>query len=288
MTAQAPLLKQWDKRLGGTEPDLVTAILQTPDGGYLSGGYSFSDISGDKTQDNWSSTYADFWITKTDSLGQKVWDRRYGGIETEALYNMCATSDGNYMLIGSSNSGISGDKTQPAWGGSSDYWIVKIDSAGNKLWDKRYGGTDDDYISDIIEMPDGGFILGGLSYSGAGGDKTQASWGQGDYWVVRINSTGIVMWDKRFGGTGFETFGAMISPGNAAILLGGTSDSGISGDKTENSRGFDDYWIVKTDTLGNKIWDKRFGGNQSDELMSMVATPDGGAEDKFSRDKAMG
>src|SRR5688572_14932944 len=124
---QAPLVKQWDKRLGGTEPDLANIILKSADGGYVVAGYSFSNISGDKTQNNWGgTTYADYWITKVNDAGQKVWDYRYGGMGTDACYNMINTSDGGYLLIGGSNSGINGDKSQPAWFGSTDYWIVKI------------------------------------------------------------------------------------------------------------------------------------------------------------------
>jgi len=274
---QNPYIKQWDKRYGGLEPDLVTSLLLTSDGGFIAGGFSFSDSSGDKTQNNWGgTTYADFWLVKTNSMGQKEWDKHFGGIGTDTPAEIIKTTDGGYMLLGSSDSGVNGDKTQPAWGTSTDYWIVKVDSAGNKLWDKRYGGTDNDYASGIVQLADGGYVIAGTSYSGIGGNKTQATWGSCDYWVVRIDAAGNFIWDKRFGGTDSENLEALLSTTDGNLLLGGTSRSGISGDRTENSRGFDDYWIVKIDTLGNKIWDKRYGGNQSDELMNLLQTPDGG------------
>lgn len=274
---QAQLVKQWDKRYGGTEPDLVYGIEQFNDGSYIIAGFSFSDSSGDKTQNNWGgTTYGDYWAVRTDVNSQKIWDKHYGGTGTDALNTIYKTSDGNIILVGSSNSGINGDKTQSAWAGSVDYWIVKIDTAGNKLWDKRFGGTGDDYARDIVELPDGGLIIGGVSSSGIGGNRTQASWGQSDYWVVRIDVSGNILWDKRFGGTGYDNFSTLIKATDGTILLGGTSDSGISGDKTQSSRGFDDYWIVNIDTSGNKIWDKRFGGAQSDELKSLLPTADGG------------
>jgi type IX secretion system substrate protein len=275
--AQNPYIKQWDKRYGGTEPDLITTLLLTSDGGFMAGGFSFSDSSGDKTQNNWGgTTYADFWLVKTNDLCQKQWDKYYGGTGTDTPSEIITTIDGGYMMLGSSNSGINGDKTQPAWGTSTDYWIVKIDSAGNKLWDKRYGGTDNDYAAKIVQLADGGYVIAGTSYSGIGGNKTQASWGSSDYWVVRIDAAGNLIWDKRFGGTDSENLQAFLLTADGNYLMGGTSRSGISGDRTENSRGFDDYWIVKIDTSGSKIWDKRYGGNQSDELMNLLETPDGG------------
>ncbi|MBK6642347.1 MAG: hypothetical protein IPG39_14535 [Bacteroidetes bacterium] len=83
--------------------------------------------------------------------------------------------------------------------GFNDYWIVKIDSIGNKQWDKDYGGTDFDYLYSLQQTTDGGYILGGYSSSGIGGDKTHASWGAEDYWIVKIDSLGNKLWDKVLG-----------------------------------------------------------------------------------------
>jgi hypothetical protein len=97
------------------------------------------------------------------------------------------TSDGGYLLAGYSFSGMSGNKTQVSLG-SSDYWIVKISSAGTQLWDQRYGGSGSDYVRDVLETADGGYLLSGYSRSGISGNKTQPSWGGEDYWVVKIGS----------------------------------------------------------------------------------------------------
>src|SRR5690349_14231868 len=98
----------------------------------------------------------------------KMWDYRYGGIRDENLTCLLQTSDGNIILAGFSLSPISGDKTQDTIG-KYDYWIIKIDSNGNKLWDLDLGGTDDDFLYSIIQTKDQGYLLGGTSYSGSGG-----------------------------------------------------------------------------------------------------------------------
>ena len=129
----------------------------------------------------------------------KQWDYQFGGSGDEWLYDLQRTTGDGFILIGSSASGISGDKTQPSWG-DADYWLVKIDSFGNKEWDKRFGGLSDDWLKSANQTADGGYILGGFSHSDVSGDKTQPSWGGFDYWILKIDSLGNYQWDKRFGG----------------------------------------------------------------------------------------
>ncbi|HRC32318.1 MAG TPA: hypothetical protein PK736_02625 [Bacteroidia bacterium] len=271
--AQNPLVKQWDKRFGGTDFDLLSSLQQTSDGGYILGGISLSGIGGDKTQPSWGSY--DYWIVKIDSLGNKQWDKRYGGTDSDLLTSFQQTSDGGYILGGRSESGISGDKTQPSWG-NDDYWIVKIDSLGTKQWDKRFGGTSYELFYSLQQTTDGGYILGGLSWSGISGDKTQPSWGSYDFWIVKISSLGNKQWDKRFGGASDDILYSLQQTTDGGYILGGYSWSGISGDKTQPSWGVRDYWILKIDSLGNKQWDKRFGGTSIDWLNSLQQTTDGG------------
>ena len=267
-------LKQWDKRFGGTNDDYLYSVQQTTDGGYILGGYSWSGLSGDKTQPSWGN--ADYWIVKIDSLGIKQWDKRLGGTGDDELHSLQQTTDGGYILGGISNSGIGGDKTQPSWG-SEDYWIVKIDSLGIIQWDKRFGGMGYDYLCSLEQTTDGGYILGGYSSSGTGGDKTQPSWGGSfDYWIVKIDSLGIKQWDKRFGGTLYDYFYSLKQTTDGEYILGGYSNSGISGNKTQPSWGGGDYWIVKINSLGMKKWDKRFGGTSDEELYNIFLTSDGG------------
>ena len=267
-------LMQWDKDFGGFDGEMLYAVQQTSDGGYILGGHSSSGIGGDKTQNVWGAT--DFWIVKIDSLGNKLWDKNYGGLGAETFTSLDQTDDGGYILGGWSDSDIGGDKTQDTWGNGYDYWIVRIDSVGNKLWDKDFGGTEFDILYSLQQTSDKGYILGGYSESGISGDKTQANQGIEDYWIVKTDSMGNKLWDKDFGGSEYDDLFALQQTTDGGYILGGTSASGISGDKTENTWGSTDFWIVKIDSLGTKQWDKDIGGLNGEELFAIYQTPDDG------------
>ncbi|WP_460473509.1 3-coathanger stack domain-containing protein [Emticicia fontis] len=264
--------KVWDKRFGGDFFDFMRVIVPDKNGGYLLGGTSSSGISGDKTESLMG--YSDYWIVKIDANGNKIWDKRFGGNGRDDLNTIAATSDGGYLLGGTTESDLSGDITESSRG-IADYWVVKIDSLGNKLWDKRFGGAGIDVNKSVISTPDKGFLLGGYSDSDISGDRTESTRGNYDYWVVKIDSLGNKIWDKRFGGSGSDMLAMVIMTHDNRYILAGTSESPNDGDKTENSRGWSDYWVVKIDDMGNKLWDKRFGSFASDNLTSILATPDG-------------
>jgi hypothetical protein len=186
---------------------------------------------------------------KISSSGTKLWDKRFGGTGNEDAYSMVATSDGGYLLGGLSTSGVSGDKSQSSQG-SSDFWVIKINSTGGKVWDKRFGGSLTDELRSMTATSDGGFLLGGKSDSGISGDKTQGSQGGQDYWAVKISSTGTKQWDKRFGGSAAEELRTVLQTSDGGYLLAGRSDSGIGGDKSQASQGGTDYWMVKVSSNG--------------------------------------
>lgn len=263
--------KQWDQSYGGNGYDELWALQAVGDN-YLLGGYSFSGISGDKTEP--SRGLADFWIVLTDASGNKLWDRRFGGTNIDELTVIVPASDGNFLLGGYSASGAIGDKSQPSKGGY-DYWIVKIDPEGNKLWDRCFGGPSYDFLYDIQPTTDGGYLLAGHSYSGIGGDKTQASRGGYDYWVVKIDAAGNKTWDKTFGGSSHEYCYGVAQTPDGHILVAGYSFSGLNGDKTASSRGGADYWIVNLDGSGAKVWDQAYGGGLDDRLYNLIPTSNG-------------
>jgi len=266
--------KQWDKNFGGTDNDQLYSLEQTSDGGYILGGASSSGVGGDKTQAVWGGM--DYWIVKTDSLGNKQWDKDFGGTDYDYLFFLKQTIDGGYILGGWSYSGIGGNKTQGCWGGS-DYWIIKIDSLGNKQWDKDFGGANNDVLNSLRQTSDGGYILGGYSYSGMTGDKTQANQGSDDYWIIKTDSLGNKLWDKDFGGTDYDELYSLQQTTDGGYILAGTSNSGLNGDKTQAQWGFGDYWIIKIDSLGIKQWDKDFGGTSwEDEFGNIFQTMDKG------------
>jgi len=278
-------IMQWDKDFGGTNNDLLYSLCQTTDGGYILGGSSWSDSSGDKSHKNWDSTLTlpDYWIIKIDSFGNKQWDKTFGGTEWDELFSLQQTTDGGYILGGISNDLISGDKTQTNWDSTTyswDYWIVKTDSLGNKEWDRDFGGTKNDVLFSMRQTADEGYILGGTSWSGISGDKTQQTWGDStdyDFWIVKVDSLGIKQWDKDFGGTNGDQLFSLQQTADAGYILSGQSISDSTGDKTQPTWGFIDYWIVKTDSLGNKQWDKDFGGTDwEDEFGNVSLALDGG------------
>jgi hypothetical protein len=266
---------QWQNTIGGTGDDHLNFVQQTTDGGFILGGRSDSDISPDKTENNIG--VIDYWIVKTDSLGNIQWDNTIGGSGNDHLYSVRQTADGGYILGGYSQSPISGDKTEDVFGGSHfDYWIVKTDASGNVQWDNTIGGTSADMLKSIQQTTDGGYILGGYSQSNISGDKTENSNGSWDYWIVKTDSTGNILWQNTIGGSGWEELYSIQQTADGGYILGGYSPSNISGDKTENSMGGSDFWIVKTDSLGNIQWQNTIGGSSGDTPSSIQLTSDGG------------
>jgi hypothetical protein len=265
--------KEWDKVFVGNQDAILTSMVKTPDGGYILGGHTASGIAGDKTTASKGSS--DYWIVKLNQDGKKVWDRTYGGRSWDFLSTLISTPDGGYLLGGSSWSGAGEDKTA-ASRGYEDYWIIKVDTIGNKEWDKTFGGNGTDLLTSLVAAPGGGYLLGGHSTSGAGGDKSNPSLEDTDYWIVKVNADGSKAWDKTLGGSGEDRLTAMVLLADGNYLLGGSSDSGTGGFKSAPKKGAQDYWIVKVNANGNQIWDKTYGGHSSDYLSSMITTADGG------------
>ena len=265
---------QWQHTIGGNGDDNLSKVVQTADGGYLFGGSSNSGISGDKTEASQGSS--DYWIVKADASGAIQWQNTIGGNAYDGLNSVTQTADGGYLLGGSSSSGISGDKTEASQVGFNDYWIVKTDASGNIQWQKTIGGTDIDDLKSIQQTSDGGYILGGYSDSGISGNKTIASYGGNDYWIVKLNAAGSIQWQKSIGGTSDDYLYALQQTTDGGYILGGYSVSGVSGDKTEPVQGFSDYWVVKLNSAGTIQWQNTVGGNSTDALYSLQQTTDGG------------
>ncbi len=271
--AQIAPVKQWDNSFGGIRSDDMYVIIETTDGGYLLGGDSDSPIGGQKSQG--SQGFNDYWIVKTDSAGNKLWDRRFGGNKKEEMFDVIQTADHGYLIGGSSLSTISGDQTQVSRG-ERDFWIVKTDQFGNKQWDKRYGSALDDVLRSMIATSDGGFILGGESLSGAGGEKTEPGMGQYDVWVVKTDANGNIEWDESYGGTDNDRLNAIQEAPGGGYILGCWTISPFGFDVSQAGKGLTDMWLLRIAADGNKLWDKRYGGSDNEYLYALDQTSDGG------------
>ena len=252
---------QWQNSIGGSSNDYLKSMQITTDGGYILGGYSYSDISGDKTEN--SIGYNDYWTVKLDGVGNIQWEKTIGGSKYDFLNSIIQTSDGGYLLGGNSNSDISGYKIENTQGyyGFSDYWVIKLNGTGNIQWQNTIGGYYSEALNSIQQTTDDGYILGGISQSGISGDKTEdilLNHYHKDFWVIKLDVIGNIEWQNSIGGTANDdlTFIQQTTDGN--YVIGGYSESNISGDKTENSQGNTDYWVVKLTNKFNLINGKLF------------------------------
>ncbi|MEA1874987.1 MAG: T9SS type A sorting domain-containing protein [Bacteroidota bacterium] len=258
----------WQLSYGGDSYNFPAKLLYDDIGNLYLCGYSFSGISGNKTVASYGSS--DYWIIKIDSLGNEIWQSSYGGDNSESLTSALLFNNKLYFL-GSSSSDISGTKTDYNRG-AADYWLVCADTSGTVLWDKTYGGTLTDKPTDMKIDNSGSFLfLFGRSNSDATYEKTEDNIGLDDFWLLKINvNNGSLSLDKTFGSesTDFPSVNGLLQYGEYLYILG-SSYGNISGDKSENSRGDSDYWLLKTDLDFNLLWDKTIGGDTTDAASTL-------------------
>ena len=180
-------------------------------------------------------------------MGSKLWDKRFGGFDGDYLNAVLPTKDNGFILAGESLSGVGGDKTQPCYGGA-DYWIVKVDSMGNKEWDKDYGGGSIDFITMTL---DNGYLLSGKTGANISAFKSENNLGLCQTWMVKTDSTGNKQLDKTALTNGTDAHGNWaIQTNDGCYVMASLTNANIGGDKTQLSWGIDgdstdDYWMVK-------------------------------------------
>lgn len=273
LMSQAPSI-EWENTIGGNSYEILNEIRQTSDGGYIMSGYSNSDLSGEKTEENCNTT--DFWIIKLTESGTIQWQNTIGGESSEEACFIFETESGDFIVAGSSASSKNCDKTSNSYGGS-DFWILKINSVGVIIYQMKIGSDDHDLVTALEPTADGGFIVGGTSsaFGGVSGNKTDPGVGLNDYYVVKISATGTIEWQNAIGTTADDFLTSLKPCSDGGYILGGYTTGGISGDKTEASMspGYEDYWVVKLDASGNIQWQNTIGGNFNDYCYSVIETP---------------
>jgi hypothetical protein len=261
--------KVWDRRFGGTDFDQARAVIPAAGGGYIIVGGSKSTNNGDRSQPTLGGF--DYWAVRIDEAGNKVWDRRFGFVGDDEARSIVPAAGGGYIIAGYSRTGTPSDKTSDA-----DYYLVKIDDAGNTIWTKRIGGFADDFATALVPAAGGGYIVAGRSNSNISGDKTAPSKGAADFWIVKVDEAGEVVWDQTLGGSGLDEAYALTAAAGGGYIVGGVSASPVSGDKSEGNRGGLDFWITKISETGALVWDKTFGGSADDASRSVIPAADGG------------
>ncbi len=261
--AQGNLL--WEKSFGGSSSEHGYGILQTRDNGFLLAGKTNSS-DGDVTSNHGAS---DGWLIKTDSIGNLLWEKTYGGTLSDGFYSITLCSNNDILVCGhsaSSNGNLTFNN------GAEDLWVMRLDSVGTVLWSKSFGGTQYEGGESIVETSSGDIVVIGATDSN-NGDVT-GSHGLTDSWLIKLNATGNLKWKKCFGGTLFDYSSSIIETEDKKYLFCGQARSN-NGDLNGNSIfGLEDYWVVKTDTNGAIIWQKNYGGTGPDYANSIISLGD--------------
>ena len=232
---------EWNRTYGGIGNDRAKSLIQTSDGGYALAGSTEAFGAGE-----WDS-----WLVKTDEYGDMEWNKTYGGTRSEGASSLIVTSDGGFALAGSTSSfGV----------GLINFWLVKTDGAGNMEWNQTYGSSIRNFFSSLIEVSDGGFVMAGDIHSGdAGGEN---------FWLVKTDGAGNMEWNQTYIEADMDRPHSLVQTSDGGFALAGETKSFGAGNF--------DFWLVKTDGLGNKEWNRTYGGADIDRANSVVQTSDGG------------
>lgn len=261
----------WEKSFGYVGADSAFSIIQTQDNGFLLSGVldvSASDGAGNNRMNMERHAGGDYWVIKIDAMGDLQWSRYFGGTFTDTAYDSVQTQDGNFLIMGSSDSDdvdINNNK------GTYDFWVVKLNNTGTLLWEKSFGGSEIDEARAITTTADGNFFIAGDSRSNDIDLSTNN--GAADVWIIKINSDGDLLWEKTFGGSSFDGVKAIYKTQNNEFLVAGNSRSS-DGNLTKNN-GQNDAWIFKINAQGNVMWQKTIGGNDVDLLMGITELNNG-------------
>src|SRR5690606_6395457 len=237
------------------------SLLQTSDGGYfLTGFMDFDAVEPRQPQPFLESVQhgvGEFWAVKTEPSGQEVWNQYYGGTNNDRAFDIVQTPDGGYIMVGNSES-EDFDITNAL--GSYDYWVVKIDAEGNLQWQQNYGGSSIEIAYSITKTNDGNYLV--LGDTRSTDQQVTNPKGNADAWLIKINESGDLLWQKSYGGSQFDTGRSIIENPEGNLIVFGSSrsnDLDVSG-----NYGQSDYWLVLTNANGNLFFEKNYGGSGTD------------------------
>ena len=263
---------EWNKTYGGSGDDRGSSLIETSDGGYALLGYSDSS-DGDVSFNNGNR---DFWLVKINASGVLSWQKSFGYEGMDEGVSIIETSDNHLMLSGvldvtaSGGEGNQGRFSTKHAGG--DYWSIKITQTGDVVWSRFYGGSFTDSPTGISETLIGGFIsVGGSDSNDVDISNNKGSY---DFWVVKSDRNGDIVWEKSFGGSEIDEARGIVSSGDGNHVIVGDTRS-IEQDVSLNN-GAADLWLIKISGDGDILWNSSIGGSNFDVGRSIDLTFDGG------------
>jgi Secretion system C-terminal sorting domain len=256
---------QWQKTYGGSYFDQAFSIEQTSDEGYIVAGNTGS------TDGNVLGNHGgyDFWVLKLANEGTIQWKKALGGSNNDWPYCIQQTIDGGYIVVGSTQSN---DGDVSGYHGGIDGWVVKLSATGSLEWQKTLGGSGWDGLWSVRQTSDHGYIVVGKSNSLDG--DVSGNHGELDCWVAKLNSTGMIIWQKSFGGSNWDLAYAVKQTTDGGYIIASETAS-YDGDILEQ-HGNIDYWLIKLTSEGDIAWQKTYGGLQADIPGDVEQTIDGG------------
>ncbi|MBZ0207140.1 MAG: T9SS type A sorting domain-containing protein [Flavobacteriales bacterium] len=255
---------EWQRTYGGSSSDGASSVVQTEDGGYVFAGSTGSN-DGDVTGNHGG---ADYWVVKLDENGDIEWQKALGGTGYESAEDIQKSSDGGYIISGTSGSS-DGDISDPQ--GGTDMWVVKLNPAGDLEWERSLGGPSIENGWTITQTQDGGYITAG----DASGSSFACSNGSSSFYVAKLDSSGETEWQRTcLGGSGNDQAIGVVQTMDGGFAVAGSTGSD-DGDVSFN-HGMSDAWVVRLDPDGNSLWERTYGGSQTDRFTSILVTSDGG------------
>lgn len=240
-------ITHWAKSFGGGGSESANSVQQTNDGGFV--------IAGETSTNAFSAGGSDFWLIRLDLNGDIVWEKAYGGTGNEVAYSVRQTSDGGFVVAGSTTS----------FGAvETDFWILKVDSGGVAGWQKTYGGSESETAYSIQQTNDGGYVVAGSTSSFGAGNS--------DFWVIKLDVNGNIVWQKTYGGTQDDiAYSVRQTSGGEYIVAGSTKSHGAG------AGNYADCWVIKLNNDGTVEWHYTYGGTgfSNDIAYSVQQTSDG-------------